>query len=174
MKLAAALIASLLSLGGTALAEPVAVSDGDRVTVDYEVPVVNEALREYARFEIRDYRVRYHNDRLEVTYKLPTHLTGSDSRVFFAGPRGESNPTVLVGDGRMECESTQCRVKYEGIDIDVPARNEFLRTVSRSANELSARVEVGDGFFRDPGGVILFRTPGRYAGLVCESLFSTR
>jgi hypothetical protein len=149
---------SIFAPSTAAHAQYPATSD-ERVTVDYEVPVVDEALREFARFEIENYRARFKDDQLQVDYHLPTELTGAENHVTFRGPKGERHPRVLTGAGNstMECEAGRCRVLYDGAKFDLPKREEILRSISKTEHEFTARLRVGESFRADPGGIVIFR-----------------
>ncbi len=146
---------------GLALSTDGVVNPQVRSRGGYEVPTENEELKEYAKFDFADIKVTQKNGRTRVSYTLPAELLGQPQKVRFEGFQGLQG--VLVSEnGEMKCENvaelTNCAVSYRNLKLDADAREEHLRSISSSSEELSKRLLLAMSFDRDPHGILSFET----------------
>ncbi|NOT80408.1 MAG: hypothetical protein HOP07_15545 [Bacteriovoracaceae bacterium] len=127
----------------------------------YEVPT-NENLKQYAKFELKNFRKKANNNSLTLKYHLPELLVGNSSRIIL---KGELKPIdeviILTGENaKAECvgayESMNCSIVYNDLVIDEASALKAIQSISRSPEEFSARLKIMRDFSTDPVGFISY------------------
>lgn len=116
----------------------------------YRVPVT-EQLTEFALFPLPSVSVDKTDSQVKIQFALPAELTGHPLPVTLEGPRNLTGPLILTGPyGRMECPAaddlSECAVSYASVPFDQAARDSFLKSISKSQDELRKRQLVAERF----------------------------
>ncbi|MBC7690273.1 MAG: hypothetical protein H7222_00760 [Methylotenera sp.] len=164
MKLATGLYWSGMSFG-IMLGFGMPASALGRLSAVYEVPG-RDSLKSFARFETQQFSLQKDGRSLEISYLLPSELTGKKSEVVrFSGSAGaeESELYLLNGpNGTASCTESSagmtCLLKMKNLEIDVAARNSLLRSTSSNLSDLSKKMEVAENFRAEPIGVVTYRS----------------
>lgn len=125
----------------------------------YEIPVA-AGLKKFATFELNDFEKKIDGDKVTIKYYLPFELVGNYERIKLEGRMTkESNSLILIGKKAVAiCEggyiTMMCTVEYENLEIDKEAAVDIIRSISKSPEEVSARIEVMRAFSTDPVGII--------------------
>ena len=127
----------------------------------YSVPVKEEQLKEFASFQLKIISFQKSDGILAVTYQLPQELIGDEVRVSFSGKMNSDESGLLAGEnGQMNCNSYlpggSCFVLYKNISVDMTKTTAYLKSISRSEQELTSRLRVASEFGGDPVGIIKF------------------
>ncbi len=126
----------------------------------YEVPVA-AALKEFATFELVDFKKDISDDLIVIQYKLPALLVGHEESIKLEGKfMAGSDELLLVGEKAVaRCTSYVrfvCIVEYNDLNIDEAAAVDAINAISKTPEEKSARLEVRRAFSTDPVGIILY------------------
>lgn len=127
----------------------------------YEVPVT-ESLKEFAKFDLVNFKKRIDGDKMTIKYNLPSLLTGSVQKIRLEG--NIVNPTeefIMIGDNAVAIctgpySTATCKVEYNNLTIDAEKAIQAIRQVSKSEAEVGARIEVMKSFSTDPVGIITY------------------
>jgi len=123
----------------------------------YEVPVPEE-LREFARYELDDLRVRLKGNALEIRYELPLALTGVKNRLEFLAPieNGVAHTKNSSGEIRCQIAERTCRMKYQYISVSLSRVESILKAVPLPEPVIAARLKVSARFGGDMEGKLSF------------------
>ncbi len=127
----------------------------------YEVPT-DEALKPFATFELKDFKVHLIGRTLFIRYHLPEMLVGYSERIWLKGKIDSDKGTVVLTgpNAKATCngvyESMKCQISYEALDIDEAAALTAIKEISKSSLETSSRIQVMRAFSTDPVGIISY------------------
>ncbi|MBY0516365.1 MAG: hypothetical protein K2P81_05625 [Bacteriovoracaceae bacterium] len=125
----------------------------------YHVPVPAE-LNQFASFEVIDANIQIVNDKINVSYRLPTELVGPiENTVTLSGTIKQRKILKLRGpNSRATCVNTEtqleCKVTYPDLIIDNASVEEYLKQTIQDPAELKARLEVATTFSTEPVGIV--------------------
>jgi hypothetical protein len=151
----------VIGVGELALATTSAES-GKTYRVSYIAPVADPELRPYARFVIASFsKTTDASGVTTISYELPLELTGVSAVVTFSGIDNATSDTVVLSgpNGSMTCTrevNPNCEVKFVNLQIDQNMLEPQIEAISKSPEEVSARLKVAKSFRLDPGGVLSY------------------
>ena len=126
----------------------------------YSVPVANE-YKEYAQFELNEFKSIEYDKTTTIKYQIPIELTGIAQTVEFSGaflPGAEMN--ILTGpNGTLSCskevvEKMECKVAYTNLKFDEKKAALLIHKASSNPSETLGRLFVMRAFSSDPVGII--------------------
>lgn len=127
----------------------------------YEVPTT-DALKDFARFELKDFSKKAEKNYVSIKYTLPEELTGTKQHIELEGFAGVEGQTFLLfGDqAQAEClnysSTVNCTIRYNDIEVDEDKALKVIRKISKSNEEVGARLEVMRFFSTEPVGIISY------------------
>lgn len=126
----------------------------------YEVPTA-VALKDYARFELKDFSKSREGHFVSIKYTLPEELTGEKQDIELSGIAEEGKTFLLFGEqADAEClnyaSTINCTIRYNDLEIDEAKALKAIRKISKSEEEVSGRVQVMRFFSTDPVGIISY------------------
>ena len=128
----------------------------------YEVPVA-DGLKEFATFKLENFVKRIDGETITVSYKLPVVLTGNEENIVLTGKVvSEGSDVILQGlKGIAICKSpvyedSVCSVEYFNLKFNQEKAINEITSISKSAVEQLARIEVMSSFSTDPVGIIKY------------------
>jgi hypothetical protein len=138
---------------------------GERKAAVYSVPV-SEVLEPYASYP-NDQGIGFIIDgqKAILVYHLPKELTGlTTSEIILKGEVGAGDSFELRGTcGAVGVckklatdQKISCRIKYERLAFDLPARRKILRARYTNPLELAGRTQVARLFSKEPVGILTF------------------
>jgi hypothetical protein len=124
----------------------------------YEVPTSNRALKPNAFFEMNDVNLKISQaGQIEVSYTIPTELTGLENKLSFSGEISNGTATMNSEYGQMTCLATaskmMCSVSYQKLQFDTLLAEQNM-SQKFSGAELVSRLEIQTKFSTDPIGLL--------------------
>jgi hypothetical protein len=170
-----AVLAALLGLAG----QGAAFADGQDThlpikAAHYSVPVSAE-LASFATFDIQNIELSEGANGLNISYRLPAEIVGSNSdviRLSRASSAGDGSLEKMVGSidrpqgprviADASCskhpfnpKKILCMIVYDALLIDSEQTTDFLSTEYQGSSDLSKRLQVAALFANEPAGVLL-------------------
>ena len=113
----------------------------------YSVPTTDLNLLPYAQFDVPQVRFKVEGERVEIRYPFPKALSGRDLRVELVGHvEADGRWTFRGYPGTLTCHLVDdfrvCVAHYISMIIDKNARDLHIQGLSKSPEELSARLQV--------------------------------
>jgi hypothetical protein len=125
----------------------------------YHVPVPAE-LSQFANFEVSDAEIQIANNKINLSYRLPTELVGPiENKVILSGRIRERRILKLRGpNSKATCINSEtqleCKVSYPDLVIDSAAVEAHLRETILDPAELMGRLQVANSFSTEPVGIV--------------------
>jgi hypothetical protein len=130
-----------------------------KITGTYQVPVVDEKLKPFAKFSVL-IKQEIKNDELVTKYDLPLALTGEEKEIIVTGSSEPGAPPMSGEFSTGTCSDTAhqraCTMVYnQNLKINESAAAAYLNSLNLPDEELQMRLQVAREFSGDPIGVLI-------------------
>lgn len=128
----------------------------------YQVPV-REDLQQFANYPVKYKMDAYQQSPSEMTFPLPTALTGEPVMISMTKEPDQSNQWIgpqVSGNCEQIDRSMKCMVKFNDLQID-PVKAEAAIRAQFKESEIAGRLQVALKFMSEPIGILTYKLRGQ-------------